>query len=50
MTAAALVLLTAAPTEEQVDIGAPPLVWGISAFAILMLLLLATLVFGKGRS
>ncbi len=49
MTAAALALLAAAETEE-VDIGAPALVWGISAFAILMLLLLGTLVFGKGRS
>ena len=50
MTTAALTLLAAAETEEHVDIGAPALVWGIGAFAILMLLLLGTLAFGKGRS
>lgn len=50
MSAVARTLLTAAETEEQIDIGAPPLVWGIAAFAILLLLLLGTLVFGKGRS
>lgn len=49
MTAAALSLLSAAETEE-VDIGAPAFVWGLIAFAILMVLLLATLTFGKGRS
>ena len=49
MTAAAFSLLAATPAEE-VDIGAPAIVWGIGAFAILMVLLLGTLVFGKGRS
>ena len=47
---AAHVLLAAAETEERIEIGASPLVWGISAFAILMFLLLGTLAFGKGRS
>lgn len=50
MTAAALSLLTVAPAEEQIDIGAPAIVWGISVFAIFMVLLLGTLAFGKGRS
>jgi hypothetical protein len=50
MTAAAFVLLSAAETEEQIDTGAPPIVWGISAFAILMILLLGTLAFGRGRT
>lgn len=50
MTAAALTLLMAVETEERIDTAAPPLVWGIGAFAILLLLLLGTLVFGKGRS
>jgi len=50
MTAAAITFLAAAPTEEHVDIGAPAFVWGIGAFVILMLLLLGTLAFGKGRS
>jgi len=49
MTAAALTLL-AVEAEERIDTGAPPLVWGVAAFAILLLLLLATMVFGKGRS
>jgi len=50
MTAAALTLLMAVEAEERIDTGAPPLVWGVAAFAILLLLLLATMVFGKGRS
>jgi hypothetical protein len=51
MTAAAHSLLMAAATQtEEVDLGAPAIVWGIGAFAILMVLLLGTLVFGKGRS
>ncbi len=49
MTAAALSLLSAA-TTDVVDIGPPAIVWGICVFAVLMLLLLATLAFGKGRS
>ena len=49
MTAAALSILSAAESEE-VDIGAPAYVWGICVFAIFMVLLLATLTFGKGRS
>lgn len=49
MTATAFAILTAAETEE-VDIGAPAIVWGASVFVALMLLLLATLTFGKGRS
>jgi hypothetical protein len=50
MTAAALSLLTAATTEEHVDIHVPAIVYGLVVFAVLMLLLLATLAFGKGRS
>jgi hypothetical protein len=47
---AAFSLLTAATTEEHVDIGVPAIVYGIVVFAAFMILLLATLAFGKGRS
>ena len=49
MTAAASSLLSAAEPGE-VDIGVPAYVYGIAVFAGLMLLLLITLTFGKGRS
>lgn len=34
---------------EGVDTGASPIVWGIGAFVLLMLMLAITLAFGRGR-
>lgn len=42
-TSAALV------AAEHVDIGAPPIVWGVGAFVLLMAMLAITLAFGRGR-
>ncbi|HET6920012.1 MAG TPA: hypothetical protein VFI46_11180 [Jiangellaceae bacterium] len=36
------------PAERVIE-GPPPPVWGIGFLATLLLLLLATLIFGKGR-
>jgi hypothetical protein len=50
MTAATLAALTVVAAETEGHSGAHPLVWGGGAFVILMLLLLGTLAFGRGRS
>ncbi|MBA3606201.1 MAG: hypothetical protein H0W46_09575 [Acidimicrobiia bacterium] len=34
---------------EGVDTGASPIVWGVGAFVLLMLMLAITLAFGRGR-
>ena len=49
-TTLATVVALAAETEEHRDIPGTPIVWGVVAFAILMLLLLAVLAFGRGRT
>ena len=48
---AAASIMAAAGTESEthIDIG-PPIAWGLGAFAILMLLLIITLTFGRGRT
>jgi hypothetical protein len=40
----------AAESEQHRDIPATPVVWGVVAFSILMLLLLCVLAFGRGRT
>ena len=35
--------------EQLRDIGAPPILYGLGAFVLLMVLLAVTLAFGKGR-
>lgn len=49
LSAAAVSIATAAGTEEHNATIVPPLVWGIGAFVIFMVLLAATLAFGRGR-
>lgn len=34
---------------EHVDTGAPPIVWGVAAFVLLLAMLAITLAFGRGR-
>jgi len=46
MSAAWATVISAA---EGVDTGAPPIVWGIGAMVIFMIMLAITLSFGKGR-
>ncbi len=41
--------LVTAVEEGHNDIGVPALVWGVGAFGLLVLLLLITLMLGKGR-
>ncbi len=41
--------LPAAVEESHNDIGVPAPVWGVGAFGLLVLLLLITLMLGKGR-
>lgn len=42
-------LSVAVSAAEHVDIGAPPILWGIGTFVILMLMLAITLALGRGR-
>ncbi len=41
--------LATAVEEGHNDIGVPAVVWGVGAFGLLVLLLLITLMLGKGR-
>lgn len=41
--------LTAAVERSHNDIGVPAPVWGVGAFGVLVLLLLITLMLGKGK-
>lgn len=45
----ALPELVTAVEEGHNDIGVPAVVWGLGAFGLLVLLLLITLMLGKGR-
>jgi len=40
---------TALIAAEGVDIGAPPIMWGVGTLVFFMVLLAMTLAFGKGR-
>jgi hypothetical protein len=44
-----MTILHATETAERVIEGPPAVVWGVGFLLALMLLLVATLIFGKGR-
>jgi hypothetical protein len=44
-----MTILHATETAERVIEGPPAVVWGVGLLVALMLLLVATLIFGKGR-
>ena len=44
-----MTILQASETAERVIEGPPAVVWGVGFLVVLLLLLLATLIFGKGR-
>jgi hypothetical protein len=44
-----MTILHATETAERVIEGPPAVVWGVGFLVVLMVLLVATLIFGKGR-